>query len=72
MEMAVRSLEDQVVTIPALGFEAPFAAGEALCTEISTKFRRQGVEAELGAAGLQIVAWWTDAADDFAVCLARA
>jgi L-histidine N-alpha-methyltransferase len=72
MEMAVRSLEDQVVTIPALGLEAPFAAGEPLCTEISTKFRRQGVEAELGAAGLQIVAWWTDAADDFAVCLARA
>jgi len=71
MEMAVRSLEAQVVPVPALGLEIPFATDESLRTEISTKFRRQGVEAELGAAGLRIVAWWTDAAGDFAVCLAR-
>ena len=38
-------------------------------TEISAKFRRERVEAELAAAGLELVAWWTDPAGDFALSL---
>jgi L-histidine N-alpha-methyltransferase len=71
MEMVVRSLEDQVVPMPDLGLEVAFARGETLRTEISAKFRRERVEAELAAAGLRALAWWPDAAGDYAICLAR-
>ena len=46
-----------------------FDAGEEMRTEISAKFRRDGVEAELAAAGLELTDWWTDAAGDFALSL---
>ena len=49
---------------------ATFADGEEIRTEISAKFRREGVEAELAAAGFALDRWWTDAAGDFAVSLA--
>jgi L-histidine N-alpha-methyltransferase len=71
MEMVVRSLERQSVTLPAIDLVVEFAEGETLRTEISTKFRRDGAELELAAAGLRLDAWWTDAAGDFALCLAR-
>jgi L-histidine Nalpha-methyltransferase len=71
MEMVVRSLERQSVTLPAIDLVVEFAEGETLRTEISTKFRRDGAEQELSAAGLQLEAWWTDEAGDFVVCLAR-
>jgi L-histidine N-alpha-methyltransferase len=71
MEMAVRSRVDQVVPISRLGLEAHFERGETLRTEISTRFRREGVEAELGEGGFELGSWWTDDAGDFALCLAR-
>jgi L-histidine N-alpha-methyltransferase len=71
LEMNVRSREHQVVTIPALGLAVEFREGETLGTEISTKFRREHVEAELSAAGLGLSRWWADADDAYAVCLAR-
>ena len=43
--------------------------GEEVRTEISAKFRRAGVEAELAAAGLRVVRWMTDPAGDFALSL---
>ena len=71
MEMVVRSLEAQTVTISALTLAVAFTKGETLRTEISTKFRREGVERELGTAGLRLDAWWPDEAGDFALALAR-
>jgi len=71
MEMFVRSLQAQTVTLRDLGLTVEFDEGETLRTEISTKFTRQGVEAELTAAGLRLEAWWTDEAGDFALCLAK-
>jgi L-histidine Nalpha-methyltransferase len=71
MEMGVRSLTAQTVTLSALDLRVPFEKGETLRTEISTKFRRAGVEEELAAAGLRLDEWWTDDAGDFALCLAR-
>jgi L-histidine N-alpha-methyltransferase len=38
-------------------------------TEISAKFRRERVEAELAAAGLHLARWWTDPGADFALSL---
>jgi L-histidine N-alpha-methyltransferase len=71
MEMVVRSLERQSVTLPAIDLVVEFAEAETLRTEISTKFRRDGAEQELAAAGLRLDAWWTDEAGDFALCLSR-
>jgi len=69
IEMRLRSLADQTVRIAALDLEVDFERGEEVRTEISAKFRREGVEAELAAAGLQLVRWMTDPAGDFALSL---
>ncbi len=69
IEMRLRSLADQSVRIAALDLEVDFARGEEVRTEISAKFRRAGVEAELAQAGLQVVRWMTDPAGDFALSL---
>jgi L-histidine N-alpha-methyltransferase len=70
IEMRLRSTVDQVVSVAALDLEVPFAAGEEMRTEISAKFRREGVERELAAAGLRLTRWWTDPAGDFGLSLA--
>jgi L-histidine N-alpha-methyltransferase len=70
IEMWLRAEGDHHVHLRRLGLDVSFAAGEAIRTEISAKFRRAGVEAELAAAGLEVVAWWTDPAGDFALSLA--
>lgn len=72
IEMLLRSRVDQRVAVADLGLEVALAAGEDIRTEISAKFRRSGVEAELGAAGFDLACWWTDAAGDFALSLSTA
>jgi len=69
IEMRLRAEGAQRVTIPPLGLVVEFDDGEELRTEISAKFRRDGVERELAAAGLEIVEWWTDPDGDFALSL---
>jgi L-histidine N-alpha-methyltransferase len=70
IEMRLRSSSDQAVRVPDLDLGVEFAAGEEMRTEISAKFRREGIEAELAAAGLGLREWWTDAPGDFALSLA--
>jgi L-histidine N-alpha-methyltransferase len=69
IEMLLRSEVDQTVHVPALELTVQFAAGEEMRTEISAKFRRSVVEAELAAAGLRLADWWTDSQGDFALSL---
>jgi L-histidine Nalpha-methyltransferase len=69
IEMRLRSLADQTVRLPAIGLTVRFAAGEEMRTEVSAKFRRAGVEAELAAAGLAVRSWWTDSAAQFGLSL---
>ncbi len=69
IEMWLRSPVAQQIKIGALGMIVELAAGEAVRTEISCKFRREGVTAELAAAGLELRHWWTDEAGDFALSL---
>ena len=71
IEMRLRSLRDQVVPVRRIGIEVRFARGEEMRTEISSKFRRETVTAELAAAGLRLTQWWTDPAGDFAVSLSE-
>ena len=68
IEMRLRATRDVVVRV--LDLQVPFAAGEELRTEISAKFGREQVAAELAAAGLALDAWWTDPAGDYALSLA--
>ncbi len=71
IEMRLAADGEQRVHIAAIDLDVTFADGEELRTEISTKFRRQGVEAELAAVDLELVRWWTDAAGRYAVSLSR-
>jgi L-histidine N-alpha-methyltransferase len=69
IEMRLESVQEQRVHVAALDLDVQLAAGEQIRTEISAKFRRERVEAELAAAGLRLTHWWTDAAGDFALSL---
>jgi L-histidine Nalpha-methyltransferase len=72
MDIRLRSLTNQVVNVAALGMQVPFAAGEEMRTEISTKFAQPGLEGIYSEAGLELTDWWTDADGLFALSLARA
>ncbi len=69
IEMRLRAQVDQTVRVEELGLTVDFAAGEEMRTEISAKFRRDRVEAELADAGLRLERWMTDPAGDFALSL---
>lgn len=69
IEMRLRSDRAHTVEVRALGLTVDFAAGEQMRTEISAKFRREGVEAELASAGLRLDRWMTDPNNDFALSL---
>jgi L-histidine N-alpha-methyltransferase len=69
IEMWLRASSAQRVQIAALDLAVDFAAGEEMLTEVSSKFRPHGVEAELAAAGLRRTHWWTDPAGDFGLSL---
>ncbi len=71
MDIRLRSLARQTVTIPTLGMEVEFARGEEMRTEISAKFTREQLEAVYREVGLEIVDWWTDPEGLFALSLAR-
>jgi len=71
IEMRLRSVDAQQVTIGALDLTVSFAAGEEMRTEISAKFRPGNIEAELAAAGMRTVHFWTDAENDFGLTLAE-
>ncbi len=70
IEMLLRSSVAQTVELPALPMRVDFGSGELLRTEVSAKFRPEEVKAELAAAGLRSVGFWTDRWGDFGLTLA--
>ncbi|GHE30579.1 L-histidine N(alpha)-methyltransferase [Streptomyces capitiformicae] len=72
IEMRLRSRVAQSVKIPALDLAVDFGEGEELRTEVSAKFRREGVRGELAVAGLELTRWWTDREGRFALSLSVA
>jgi L-histidine N-alpha-methyltransferase len=72
IEMRLRADRAVSVLIPEVHLEIEFAEGEELRTEISAKFHRHGVEAELDKAGFTSAAWWTDSEARFALSLWQA
>lgn len=72
IEMRLRARAQALVKVRALDLEVSFDVGEEILTEISAKFRQEGVRKELASAGLELTHWWTDAAGRFALSLAVA
>ena len=70
IEMWLRSIGAQRVRVGALDLDVDFDAAEEMLTEVSCKFRRETVTAELAAAGLTLTQWWTDPDGDFGLSLA--
>jgi len=71
VDIRLRSLARQVIDISSLGMSVAFGRGEEMRTEISTKFAREGLAGIYAEAGLEMVEWWTDPDDLFALSLAR-
>jgi L-histidine Nalpha-methyltransferase len=69
IEMWLRAGTAQRVTVDALDLTVDFAAGEEMLTEVSCKFRPEGVARELADADLRRTHWWTDKAGDFGLSL---
>jgi L-histidine N-alpha-methyltransferase len=72
IEMRLRATRAMRVRLAGLDLDVAFAAGEELHTEVSAKFTRPRVEAELAEAGFELTRWLTDSEGRFAVSLARA
>ncbi len=67
--LAEAAVAEMAVRRRGMDLTVEFDEGAELGTEISAKFRRRGLAAELAAAGLEMTGWWTDPAADFAVSL---
>lgn len=72
IEMRLRARRAMTVRLPAVDMTVQFAEGEEMVTEVSGKFRRAGLAAELAECGFTDRAWWTDPDDRFALVLAAA
>ncbi|WP_245795982.1 L-histidine N(alpha)-methyltransferase [Actinacidiphila alni] len=70
VEMHLRSRAAQTVKVRDLDLSLDLAAGEDLRTEISCKFRRESLTAELKEGGFTVRHWWTDPQSRFALLLA--
>jgi len=71
IEMRLRAVAAQLVSVRALDMRVRFAAGEEMRTEISAKFTRSRLEGDLAAAGLELAEWLTDPDEQFAVSLVQ-
>lgn len=70
IEMRLRSRAAQTVKIPELDLSLSLEAGEDLRTELSCKFRRESLTAELHEGGFTVRQWWTDPEGRFALVMA--
>ena len=69
IEMRLRSRRAHRVRLAELAMDVELRAGEEIRTEVSAKFRREGLTAELAAAGFAPVTWWTDGGGRFSLSL---
>ncbi len=71
IEMHLRSLQQQTVTLSDLGLQIDLAAGETIHTEISRKFHLPTLMTDLEAHALQPLQVWTDANQWFGLLLCQ-
>jgi L-histidine N-alpha-methyltransferase len=70
VELSLRARRSQQVSIPGADLELELARGEAIRTEVSTKFTLDVLARELGEAGMELEAFFTDPAGMFGLSLA--
>ena len=71
IEMRLRSRREHTTLVRALDLPVHFDAGEEVRTEISAKFTPERLQGDLAAAGLELVRWFTDPDELFALTLSR-
>lgn len=71
IEMRLRATRDLTVNVRALHLAVDFVADEEMRTEISAKFRRESLTAEMAHLGFTPLGWWTDDQTRFAVSMWR-
>jgi L-histidine N-alpha-methyltransferase len=71
IEMRLRAVDHCTVNLKAIDLQVAFAAREEMRTELSVKFTRERLEADLRAAGLVLDSFHTDPRELFAVSLWR-
>ncbi len=71
IEMRLRARREHTTVVRDLNLSVHFEQGEEMRTEISAKFTRERIEADLSAAGLGLVSWLTDPDELFALTLSR-
>jgi L-histidine Nalpha-methyltransferase len=72
IEMRLRAERAMTVHVAELGLTVEFAAAEEMRTEVSAKFRPDGVRRMLVDAGFRVVHVWTDPDERFALTLGTA
>ena len=70
VELRLRAHGEQRVRIPGADMELTLADGEEIRTEVSTKFTLDVLARELGEAGMELEAFFTDPAGMFGLSLA--
>lgn len=70
IEMRLEATTAMTVQLPVLGTQVRFEEGEQMRTEISAKFRLEGICKELARAGFGSDRIWTDPQERFALVLA--
>ncbi|MBF4996762.1 L-histidine N(alpha)-methyltransferase [Nocardia sp. BSTN01] len=71
IEMRLAATRDMTVTVADLDLVVDFAQGEQMRTEISAKFRVDGLGRELDSAGFATEEVWTDPDERFVLVLAE-
>jgi len=71
IEMCLRAVDHCTVNLRAIDLQVAFAAREEMRTELSVKFTRERLEADLASAGLWLDSFHTDPDRLFAVSLWR-
>lgn len=68
----MRLVARRAMTVRVLEMTVEFAAGEEMRTEISAKFRREGIRDMLAETGFEVTRTWADPQERFALTLAEA
>ena len=71
IEMRLRARREHTTLVRNLDLAVHFDAGEEMRTEISAKFTPERLEGDLSAAGMELVRWFTDPEELFALTLSR-
>jgi L-histidine N-alpha-methyltransferase len=71
IESYLKSVDEQTFRLEGLGMNVHFERGEMVRTEVSCKYTEESTRQMLAAAGLELVRWFSDEQQRFALSLSR-